>query len=740
MVWSEILDMLTCKDLWGYIGGHTLRYTYHSRSHKKAMRRCYYSYVSALSEASKMWVDATVLLSDHNPLLISLKEVDWNLCVPFGLPRIPLRVNHSWMQTLMFKSKVQFLVQHVLSLSVSACMKWEFLVAKLQDVIRDCGKFYSEILTFAKYEAEQLISLMSKKVDSGQVLFDEEYTHLCKAHKCLEVIENQAIQSSKVRARCTEVNDLHANSKCFFDHLPVKRLKEAISHLEVDGSIINDGSSIATVYSEHFRRLFAASYKSDDAWFQALHEALSYTPCLLDSRKADACEKSISEDEVYMALNSLKNGKAPGLDGITKEFVVAFWPLLKSLVLDVCNEVWRDQSMPYTFKLAQGSASQLEINGRLSAPFLIERSVRQGCPLSLLFYALASTPMFYLLEAKMNSQCIHASALRINMKKSAIVNISAPQFQSLNWEGPRIEKGSIFRHLGYPLGVDVPIKDKLAWVLCRVKLKMNKWIAPQWTLHARIKINKKHNRALVLSAWKYVFLNLHLHLMARRTAFIMRITSSHKPLWTSIFWKFIENAKVNFRGAWKLDAWNKFFSHAPVRTSSYTINVLLHQFKSTLSTLKWNGRQRYIGNSLASVWPYWSFLTNPPIACSLGAAARYFNNKGIDSIAKCYNSKWEILPFSVVRRTYAVGATYRSKWLQIISLLHRYQLPLSIDATDPWRDWLFAKHTRWLTCKSNIIALQCNQRWKLQKPASRWHLRFTSIWDSSFTYRMKIFM
>ncbi|KAH7372447.1 hypothetical protein KP509_17G004900 [Ceratopteris richardii] len=219
MVWSEILDMLVCKDLWGYIGGHTLRYTYHSRSHKKVMSRldrCYYSHVSALSADSKMWIDATVLLSDHNPLLVSLKEVDWNLCVPSSLPRISLRVNHSWMQTLLFKTKIQSLIQYVLSLKVPACMKWECLVVKLQDVIRDCGKVFAKILNSTKYEAQKLISLLSEKMDSGQLLSEGEYAHLCQAHKCLEVIENQAIQSSKVRARCTEVNDLHANSKCFF--------------------------------------------------------------------------------------------------------------------------------------------------------------------------------------------------------------------------------------------------------------------------------------------------------------------------------------------------------------------------------------------------------------------------------------------------------------------------------------------------------------------------------------------
>ncbi|KAH7291811.1 hypothetical protein KP509_29G036300 [Ceratopteris richardii] len=242
--------------------------------------------------------------------------------------------------------------------------------------------------------------------------------------------------------------------------------------------------------------------------------------------------------------------------------------------------------------------------------------------------------MFYLLEAKMNSQCIHGisfygiqqigvgfaddtfifaradkenvqRALRINKKKSAIVNISASHFQSLEWEGPKIEKATIFRHLGYPLGVNVPAKDKIEWVLCKIK-----WSALQWPLHARIRIvqaflqpyimyylvlldwkkshlrifdsllknflwNKKHNRALVLSAWEYIYqpkyagglgiLHLHSHLMARREAFIMRITSSHKPLWAHIFWECIENAEVNFKRIWKLELWNKFFSHAPLK-------------------------------------------------------------------------------------------------------------------------------------------------------------------------------
>ncbi|KAH7296058.1 hypothetical protein KP509_26G007300 [Ceratopteris richardii] len=187
----------------------------------------------------------------------------------------------------------------------------------------------------------------------------------------------------------------------------------------------------------------------------------------------------------------------------------------------------------------------------------------------------------------------------------------------------------------------------------KVKCKTGLWHASQWPLHARVKIvqaflqpyimyylllldwkkcqskdfecllknflwEKKHSRALVLSSWDFVcqpkangglgILNLHSHTIARRAAFITRITSAHNPLWLDIFWKIIENEEVRFKGTWKVDAWNKFFSHAPLYSSSPTLNFLLRSFKSALSYLKWNGRQPYVGNSFASLSPYWYFL------------------------------------------------------------------------------------------------------------------------------------
>ncbi|KAH6554907.1 hypothetical protein KP509_1Z298200 [Ceratopteris richardii] len=201
------------------------------------------------------------------------------------------------------------------------------------------------------------------------------------------------------------------------------------------------------------------------------------------------------------------------------------------------------------------------------------------------------------------------------MRKSALIDISAQHFHSLQWEGPMIKKGNVFCHLGYPLGVNVTIKDKVEWVLRKIRCKLDLWHAGQWPFHVRVRIvqaflqpyvmyflllsdwrkchfhifesllknflwNKKHSLASVLSSWKYTcqpkvkgglgILDLHSHTLALRTAFIMHITASQRPLWKSI-----EMAEICYTGNWKLDVCNKFFSHAPLKHLPPTLNCLL---------------------------------------------------------------------------------------------------------------------------------------------------------------------
>ena len=70
--------------------------------------------------------------------------------------------------------------------------------------------------------------------------------------------------------------------------------------------------------------------KTEQQWFEYL--AKISTPQLSENDKA-ICEGKLTLQNIWEALNSMKNGKTPGNDGLTKEFYVCFFEEMRSLLL-----------------------------------------------------------------------------------------------------------------------------------------------------------------------------------------------------------------------------------------------------------------------------------------------------------------------------------------------------------------------------------------------------------------------
>ena len=82
-------------------------------------------------------------------------------------------------------------------------------------------------------------------------------------------------------------------------------------------------------------------------------ECLEYLRSLnipqIGSCERESCEGLLSRKECWEALQSLKNGKSPGNDGLTKEFDVCFFNEISPLLVDVLN---------HSYQTAQLSTSQ----------------------------------------------------------------------------------------------------------------------------------------------------------------------------------------------------------------------------------------------------------------------------------------------------------------------------------------------------------------------------------------------
>lgn len=261
-----------------------------------------------------------------------------------------------------------------------------------------------------------------------------------------------------------------------------------------------------------------------------------------------------------------------------------------------------------------------------------------------------------------------AACLDLNIDKSTLINLSVADFDSLIWNGKRLQTGHIFRHLGYPIGVDVSNKMLIDWVLEKVKKKILYWKSDQWPLHVRLRIvqailipyllyylplldwkeshlkliikilmqflwNKKQTRSMLCISWDMLcqpkewgglgILHLQSHLLARRATLLKNMLDK-SAYWCLCLWEIISNGTVNFHGKWELDDWSKLFSHAPLKVSGRTSSMLIKSWKCICGKLIWDGRMRYLGNSLPVENVHWSFIFASPPALLLGSHSRYF--------------------------------------------------------------------------------------------------------------------
>ena len=77
----------------------------------------------------------------------------------------------------------------------------------------------------------------------------------------------------------------------------------------------------------------------------ALQAIMQYVDNVVSSFNAARLELLFFSEELIYALKQLQNDKTPGMDGVTKEFMIQFWDLLHTWVLEMVNHAWESQTL-----------------------------------------------------------------------------------------------------------------------------------------------------------------------------------------------------------------------------------------------------------------------------------------------------------------------------------------------------------------------------------------------------------
>ena len=116
---------------------------------------------------------------------------------------------------------------------------------------------------------------------------------------------------------------------------------------------LENGTEIYTSNKDiisHCRDFYINLFSEEDIDDFYCEEFLEELPTL-SSFSADSIEGAVTKEEALFALKGMDNNKTPGLDGLSKEFYLAFWDLFGDILVNLYNLSFSQNSLSTSQKL-----------------------------------------------------------------------------------------------------------------------------------------------------------------------------------------------------------------------------------------------------------------------------------------------------------------------------------------------------------------------------------------------------
>jgi exonuclease III len=190
-------------------------------------------------------------------------------------------------------------------------------------------------------ELKQLTDEISK-LDIEYMDNPTDNTHqlLETAKKELENHNKELLAGSVFRSKCEWAEHGEKNSKFFLNLEKFNYSNKNITMLEINKKQVTDEKIILSEIKNYYEKLYSSNM-TDHTKMENILEGI---PRLTDTQKS-LTKGLITYDECLKSLKSMKNGKTPGLDGISADFYKFFWIDISDIVLNSINNAFLKNEM-----------------------------------------------------------------------------------------------------------------------------------------------------------------------------------------------------------------------------------------------------------------------------------------------------------------------------------------------------------------------------------------------------------
>lgn len=201
----------------------------------------------------------------------------------------------------------------------------------LKRISIDCSKRLSKNLNYKRLNDQLLMEDIIEKINEGENLYDE----LKETKKAIKTWEKSVASNILIK---NKEKDKMKGEPCTLHHFKTNiNSTSNIKSLEINGTLTKNEDEIKLEIEKYFKSIFEREgYK---------YKGNEFIDIIKTQELSSTIEEPIKEDEIKLVLNKCKKEKSPGIDGIPYEFYQEFWPLIKTNMTKLFNEIILNEEM-----------------------------------------------------------------------------------------------------------------------------------------------------------------------------------------------------------------------------------------------------------------------------------------------------------------------------------------------------------------------------------------------------------
>ena len=235
------------------------------------------------------------------------------------------------------RTEIEKIKNTELTLIADPRMKWEVLKYRIRQFSRSYSINAAGKRNHKRQELDRKVIEMESKICSSSSDYVLKEYHEAKAE--LEQIYDYITKGIILRSRSTWYEKGEKSTKYFLTLEKRQKSKTFVKRLIFRETELSDCRDISFTIREFYSNLFSRKSVMTVQDCEAFLDTLDIPSLMPDER--DICEDMINVNECFNCLQSMHSNKTLGNDGITREFYIAFFDLIKDLLMSSINYSWK---------------------------------------------------------------------------------------------------------------------------------------------------------------------------------------------------------------------------------------------------------------------------------------------------------------------------------------------------------------------------------------------------------------